>query len=281
MSKKLLCLIFAIVLLMLTGCGGKTSDYREPESRLYISALGFDRQGDKIKVCAEAISVADNTSGGYSIKHYEGEGDSIDSAMYEITKNLAPSVNLSHCALLVLGEEIEGEYLDKVISYSFEEREISHSVQLIATEDAKNLLQYNKEATIPLGFAIGELLAEDTDGIGADKFSTLVSVINSREKDNDLFYLPYFEVEDKTYLFSGTRLYKGSLAVGVLSRAETQLIKIARNEFRGGEIKLDFQREDIVAELDRVYTTAKWEDSDTPKLLLSVDVKSQSAEKTV
>ena len=42
---------------------------------------------------------------------------------------------------------------------------------------------------------------------------------------------------------------------------------------------MDFQREDIVAELDRVYTTAKWEDSDTPKLLLSVDVKSQSAEK--
>lgn len=271
MIKKLFCLLLAFV--MLSGCGRKTSDYMEPENRLYISALGFDRSGKRVTVCAEAISIADNTTGDeYSIKHYEGEGDSIESAMHEITKNLANTVNLSHCAVLAVGDNLVGESLDELISYAFENKEITGSIKLISAENAKKLLQYDKDATKPLGFQISNLLAEDIDGIDAAGISTLIKVMNSREKADDYFLLPHLEVKDKNFLFEGTRLYKGSLPICSLSRTETQLLKIAANKFRGGEVELSTDSGEILLKTESARTDIVCVGS---KLKLAVKIKLQ------
>lgn len=281
MKKRLIAVILAVVVLSFSGCRGKTSDYEEPENRLYISALGFDRSGEKIRVCAEAISIKDNATGDeYAIKHYEGEGDSVESAMHQITKNLVPAVNLSHCALVVLGENMLGEYLNEFILYCFEDREITQSIQLISSDNAKELLQHNKENTKPIGFQISDFLSEDTDGTGMNKSSTLISVMNNREKEEDFFALPYFTVENKTYLFSGARVYKGGFPVCELDRTEMQLLKIAENKFRGGEIMIETEPQSRVFNIVSAKSSAAFEDGEEFKYRLSIKIKTDNANKS-
>ncbi len=276
MAKRFLAFMISVVFMLLCGCRGKTSDYAEPEKRLYVSALGFDVSGDKIKVLAETVSVADNTaSDQYKVTRYGGEGESVEAAMFEIKKDLVLLPDLNHCALLVMGEDVTKESLAELTEYCFRDNEIAQSVQMVTCESAEKLLKSHREGEKPLGFGISELLSRDADGTDSRRETTLLSVMNSR-KEGELYCLPYFETEGKECVLRGWRMYKGENLVHRLNRTEMQLLKIAEDSFGSGEIKLQSIPEAPVINVKSAKTTASWEDTDGEVLNMTVKIETDN-----
>ena len=276
MAKRILAGLMLFILLLLGGCRTKNSDYEEPEKRLYVSALGFDRQRGKIKVTAETISISENTSADqYSIKRYSGEGSSVEAAVFDIKKDLVPAPNFSHCAVLLVGENITEDWFRQMVEYCFWDKELTQSVQLVATENAENLLSRGKESGRPLGFSISELMYEDIDGTNSYKDTTLISVVNQLETGS-YFQLPFFEVEDKQQVHRGWKVYKGDSPRYLLGRTEMQLLEIAKNNFRSGEIKLSKNSSGGVLNLKSAKSTLHWDSAEGGKLKISVKAKFDS-----
>ncbi len=277
MIKRLICLELILITIMLSGCKTQQTDYEEPENRIYISSLGIDRQNDEISVCAEAVTVAENISADeYKIKRFLGTGSSIEAAMYEITNDLALSVNLSHCAVVTVGKGIYGEYLSELLEYCFLNNEITHSINFVSTENAEKLLEPNEDTTKPLGYEISDFLKEDIDGTDSHKSSTLVSIMNRLQKENDFFFLPLFQKKDNEFLCKGVTVFKGSSPLCTLSRNEYQFLKIASGDFLGGSVKILAEEEEYILDITRAKTDFKWNTDPNFHITVDINLKTES-----
>ena len=271
MLKRIIALFITAVFLALCGCSGKTSDYEEPENRIYISALGFDRKEKMLSVTAEAISVAGNTAGDqYSVTRYKGEGKSVESAMLRMKNDLAGLVNLSHCALVLMGENLSAEDLAQITEYCFSHKEITQSVQVAICPEAGELLKGQRKDGKPLGFLISDRLMENPDGVNSRRDTTLISVMNKR-READVYCLPYFRTESKQCLHRGWRMFEGDRSVYRLSRTEMQLLGICEGDFGGGEILWEDSPEALPLAVSRVRTDAELDD--TAEGVLNIYVK--------
>ncbi len=269
MLKRSLCLLLSMLLLALSGCSSKRSDYQEPENRLFVSSLGVDRVGENFEICAEAVEVAENSgTNEYKVKRYSGKGKSVAAAMYEITNDLPKKVNLSHCALIVLGEGVQGEYFPQVLDYCVNNNEITLSAFVAAAYNAKDLLSFNKELSEPLGYEIATLLKEDLDGTALHNYCTVLSVINTNKEKNNCLLLPCFSAKDKEIYHIGARLMQGNNTLCKLSRGDTQLMAVATNKFLGGELKVETENNQHILKVTDSNTKISCKEEGT----LSVEV---------
>lgn len=276
MTKRIITAGMVLMLLLLSGCKSKNSDYEEPEKRIYVSALGFDRRGEEIKITAETISIAENTSSNdYGIKRYQGEGETVASALYDLKKDLVPTPDLSHCAALVVDRDVTEMQFGEIAEFCFLEKEITQSVHLVVAESPENLLDRSKESGKPTGFRIAEFLYEDIDGVKSFKNATLMSVINDLET-KEFFQLPYFEPRENECVHTGWQVYKGGTAKYFLRRQEMQILEMVKNNFSNGEVSLPASSGAQTFDLKRVESKIQWDSASGGRLYVSVTAKTNS-----
>ena len=103
MKNKIISVIFLIIMLpLLTSC----FDYTELEKEILIFTIGVDKIKTGYEVSAETLQ-AEDYGGQLSIKPQviTSTGVSIYEALSKLDGKFNNKVNLSHCGLIIVGEE--------------------------------------------------------------------------------------------------------------------------------------------------------------------------------
>ena len=148
--KKIL-LIF-ILLISLCGCKQTGAEY-------IISSMGFDNKDGLLNTCFEAIIINSETED-KEIKVLEGSGKNVEEGIAKIKKQCTQDFLLSHCGVLVMGENLTQSQIDGIYEFCFDERDITLSARVITTKNAKQLLQTKPVSSIAVGYDILGLIEQ-------------------------------------------------------------------------------------------------------------------------
>ncbi len=149
---KKLFLSLALVL-FLCGCQKRGPEY-------LVSSMGFDKAENSYKVCFESVIInSEDTK--QSVKLLKGEGQTLKAAINEIEKQCTQPLLLSHCGVLVIGDNITQNELSDIAKYCVKNEEITLSAFLIKTENAQKLLSVKPVSSLTVGFDIMGLLEQN------------------------------------------------------------------------------------------------------------------------
>ncbi len=148
---KRLLIIFPI-LILLCGCQKTRPEY-------LISSIGFDNAGGQLNTCFEAIVINSETED-QQVKLFEGKGKTVKQSIEQIERQCTQGLLLSHCAVLVVGQEVSEEQLNGIYDFCFENPDITLSAFFVKTENAKELLSAKPVSTISVGYDILGLIEQ-------------------------------------------------------------------------------------------------------------------------
>lgn len=148
--KKIL-LIFTL-LISLCGCKQTGAEY-------IISSMGFDNSDGLLNTCFEAIVINSETTES-QIKLLEGKGKTVTDGIKQIKKSATQKLLLSHCGVLVMGEDLTESQINEIYEFCFDERDITLSARVVTTKNAKQLLQTKPVSSIAVGYDILGLIEQ-------------------------------------------------------------------------------------------------------------------------
>ena len=253
-------IVFAAVL-SLSGCGGY---YTEPEDTVTVSAMGFDLSESGVRVSLQSVT------DGKSTDIISGEGESVSFALAHLSGE--KPTELSHCALIVIGDGMGKERLTEIFELCREKREIGDTVLIAATHDAKALLSLDGAVGYDV---VGSMRAhpESAGLFSKNRFYELWS------EYSDVMALPYFHVSEDSYTLGGLKIYRGLNETVLLDRREGALYLMAKGIFTSGS--LDFLDGDIARSvpIKRAVTTYETGRRLTVSCVLTADVPLSHEEK--
>lgn len=150
--KKAALIFCSFLCLFLFGCRAV-----EPEEVYLVSAVGFDKIDDRVRFCIEVPLTRESETDRMELRIFEGEGESVGEALCNLKNGLARQLELGHCALVVLGEGIEGERLATVLQ-SVTELQIPLSVTVVSSPKARELLSQGSLSAPAAGYEIPDIL---------------------------------------------------------------------------------------------------------------------------
>lgn len=227
--------------------------YSEPEDRYTVSALGFDLENRAINVSARIV-----TEDKSEVKVYRGSGESVEYAMSHIKGADTKQLELSHLAVVVIGDGIDADTLSNILNYCNGNNDITVGLRLASAHNASDLLSL-KEAD---GYTLTGALRDGKDGSGFTGGSRFYEVENDRlsEHGRTVCHLPYFSVDGEEYFLDGLKLYIPDGAAVRLDRTESAYYMILRDEFSGGPLDFEYEGEIYSAFVRSSKTHCRYED---------------------
>lgn len=201
--KKLLLLL--IICLSFCGCS-----YKELNELAIANSIGIDYEDGKYKITAQVMKLSKSSeeSSSNSTILYEGSGDSIVSAIKNVSLKYPNYLYLGHLELLVVGKSIVNDDIEKVFDYFLRSPEARNDIYfLISSEhDAKEILDPKEEekeefptkdiittiknSTKHNGYTINVTLEEFVKNYYEKGIDSLVPNINlSKDEENKNTYL--------------------------------------------------------------------------------------------
>lgn len=197
-----LCLLFA-------ACGAHTT---EPEQLYLVSAIGFDKIDTGIRVVAEVPLTRENEADKMEVCVFAGEGTTIPNALQQMKQGLGKELFFGHCALAVLGDGVEDDWLNDILDFLNAE-DVPLSITIISAPNAQELLARGSVAASAAGYEIPDILRLQIREGGLSLQCRLYE-IETRKTD---FVLPRFEANGMENAaanrFCGTRNYRNGMAV--------------------------------------------------------------------
>lgn len=233
MNKKIIICLSLIFLISLIFA---TNDYKEPENSLTVSGIGVDIIDKKYRVIAEITEAGNKGGDEYLVKRVEGIGISFETALTEIENQLIADLTLSHCPIIIFGENTDSKTLYEVTEFCVSNYEIELSVIFTAAENAKEIFTDN-DFDKQLGYFMIDLLKSE----GFEKNSSLVNYKNEELKKKENFILPYFEnINECDPKIGGVAIYKRSgEKIIVNDFTAAQIIKIVNNSYSKSSITVE------------------------------------------
>lgn len=139
--RRILAVLGALVgCTLLAGCW----DRHELNDLGIVSAIGFDKKGDKIQVTVQILDpselsgVTGKASGSATVVAYEETGVTVDDALGRLTVKAPYPLYLSHTRMVIIGEEMAREEgVGKVMDYLSRERQMRTDFFIILAKKAK------------------------------------------------------------------------------------------------------------------------------------------------
>lgn len=150
MKKFFLCLVIS---LLLCSCKKANPEY-------LVSAIGFDYKTGQYKVSFEAV-ISNSETNNQEVKVISGSDKTIKKAISEIKRQSTQSLLLSHCAVLVIGENINDKRFDEICDFVLDNKQITLSTILVKSKNAKKLLTQKPISSVAVGFDIVSLLEQN------------------------------------------------------------------------------------------------------------------------
>lgn len=183
MKKVILAVLF---LFLLCGCEKTGPEY-------LISSIGFDNENGKYNVYFEAV-IINSENEEQTLKLLNGKGDSIDKAVKQIKNSCTQPLLLSHCGVIVIGENIDADQFKDIKNYCYDTDPITLSAYFVKAKNAKELLSAKPVSSACVGYDIMGLLKQN-DATKNRFFEILNDVQNVK--------LPTISVKDKGVYFDG------------------------------------------------------------------------------
>ena len=121
MSEKVLKAISIAVCLSVFLCGCSLNIVPVSHTNEYIiTSLGFDCEQEGIKVTVEALIInTEQSSEKTNSKTFSALEKEIPVAIEKISQQATQSLEMSHCAVVVIGESVSQEYMNKICDYFY------------------------------------------------------------------------------------------------------------------------------------------------------------------
>lgn len=218
--KRVLWLIgLAAILLAVSSCGIRRVS--EPEDVYLVSALGFDRAGDQLRLSAEVPLTRENEADKMEVKCFYGIGETAEQALLDLRSGLAKELIFGHCALIVLGDTLTPE--DRVTATDFAAHtvQIPLSVPVISTPDALQLLEKGSLSAPAAGYDIPEILRQQNKLYVLDLRCRLYEILATTNGTQILpRFLPTDPEQAASDSFDGLFFYDRFSPVGERKRGE-------------------------------------------------------------
>lgn len=168
--------------------------------RYLVSAMGVDKAENGVLVSLEAV-VINSQDSEQDIKPqvFEGEGENIEKAFKSALLKTAKPFDLSHCAIIILGQELDNKNREDIYNFCLNNLELTVSVGFVASENANALLKLKPVSDITVGYEIVTMLetqySENKIAFN-NRFFEIENLILKGEQQKSL---PFFEVSGEQY----------------------------------------------------------------------------------
>lgn len=272
MKKLCLAVIIPVLILTLTGCSAAES-FSTIAHEYLVSALGFDQNGDEITAFFETVVInSEDASAEKKNELLSGSGYDIDTALRHAADKATETLELSHCAAVVISESVDKEKIKEIFEFLSKEKSITLSIILISTENAGELLSCETISSVAVGYDIMNMQQANTRISGINYKNRFFELEAARKKDIKTFTLPYFKVTIGEYFIDGMTVYKEDSAVMRLDNQESSVYAIATDS--QGKGILNFSDRQI--NVESVKTDCVLKGDIAPKIVLEAEIKTES-----
>lgn len=217
-------LAVALTLPFLFSCSS-ISGYSEPEDRYIVSAMGFD-------VVDGALAVSVQIMDKDSTRVCRGLGESVWQAMAHIEGADARQLEISHCALILIGDTLGAGEISEVLDYCRKNNDITVGVKVASARDTHALLSLGYD-----GYELLGAIRDGYDGVGFTGGSRFYEIEEIRSSQSvPVYHLPYFFTVGEGYTVSGLKLFKGDSPILRLDSSESAYYMMIKGELVGGSL---------------------------------------------
>ena len=215
-------------------CSCSLTGYSEPEDRYIVSAIGFDYADGVIETSVQIVD-------GEEFTVRSGRGESVRQAMGHIEGADSKQLEISRCALIVIGDSVGKDEISDIFEYCRQNGDITVGVKVASAYNARDMLSFAD------GYELLGAIRDNKDGVGFTKGSRFYEIEEIRESaDGQVYHLPYFETDGEIYTVSGLKIYKADSGIVRLDRSESVYYMMIKGELSGGVA--DFGGESIYIE---------------------------------
>lgn len=231
--KKMSFLPVLALVLVLSGCSA-AHGYSEPEEVNTVAALGFDASDGAVTVSAQTVG-----GDGEKKELLVGKGESVHYALSHLLGGETKKTELSHCALIVLGEGVDGGLFSEILEFCRHQPDITDAVLFVSAYNAEALLDSESGG----GYDIVNAMKSSSDGAGMFSRNRYYEIKSSQRLSEgervSAVALPYFYIfEDSVGVF-GLKVYRDLEGAVILDRRESVLYLMMRGIFSGGVLDYD------------------------------------------
>ena len=162
------------ILLCFCGC-------RKTQSEYLISAIGFDNNGGMLNTCFEAVIINSETQS-EELKIIEVQGETVEECVKNLSRKSTQGYLLSHCGVLIIGQSVTEKQLNGIYDFCLKNPDITLSVLLAETENAKKLLSGKPVSTISVGYDIMWLIKQYSENRNINFKNRCFEIISQSEK---------------------------------------------------------------------------------------------------
>ena len=162
-----------IVVLCFASCSS-ISGYSEPEDRYIVSAIGFDYVGGALEASVQIVG-----DEGKENLIRSGRGENVRQAMGHIEGADSRQLEISHCALILIGDSVEKKDLSDIFEYCRKNNDITVGVKVASAHNAKELLSLEDGYELLCAWHTVQMMAvtnKDTDGMPVVLFDGTVNM---------------------------------------------------------------------------------------------------------
>ena len=243
MNKKLLTIITAVLLLILSGC----KDHSDIESDIFVAGLAIDSaEADdfKYKVSAEVITTkSSGDSTNIETKVISAEGNTVLEAISTMVAESSKELYFDHCQIVILGKEIAQNNLADVLDLAFRDTNLRLSMQVIVAKNCKayEILDSNSVMNIIKSYEISETVKINSKDIGFASETAIFALLNQLNDLAQSAAVPTYSLkedisDEKMNILQGTAVFKNENFVGYMENKQSQFSLMAAGKFEEGNI---------------------------------------------
>lgn len=274
-KRRRMAIVLVLLILVPSIASCEQTHKSEPEQVFLVSAVGFDADGEQIRLTLE-LPVISSDGEMEKPKVISASGGSVDAALGEITSRLGKELLFSHCALMALGEELSRERLEETFGFVEAGTYLPLACEVVATKNAEALLKSNRLSSVAAGYEITEIYKRERGLLGLDFQSEIYAICSSENPERQIL-LPWFEPsegEEDAPRFCGLRILRADAPTVTVNREECVAYAVLSDHFDGGN---DSAGQMLGVSLERVSSNLSAELSDGV-LYLTVSLSARARE---
>ena len=191
--------IFAVLILLII-ISLPTTIYRQSDKDYTIvaSSIGIDKKDNKYDVTILAVIPKGENDINSNLEIFNGQGDSISSALDRITLDIGRKIGLAHCDCIIFAQQLMEENIAQILDYFIRTANLSTNPTLITTPDsAKDLLLAVKTSNNLLDLSLKNIINSQEDRTLL-KNVTIDRFYRSYYSPNSTFTIPILTIKEES-----------------------------------------------------------------------------------
>ena len=157
--------LVGVLLASLASCKGRGA---EPEQSYLVSAMGFDPSQDGIRVTIEIPVIRESNSAEAKTIVFCETAPSVAEALARMQREVPRDLVFSHCALAVLGEDLDREQMQEIFAFAESGERLPLATEVVRAANAEKILRAGSLSAPAVGYEIPELLERERARMGVD-----------------------------------------------------------------------------------------------------------------